>query len=340
MKKILSVFTCGILAACACNESQWEQVEVVSLNEVGYEQKAEVKNDVVIQVEPTPVLAQQEVKACPCAQVQPCQMTPCCQAHVAPAPQPKVTTTKKIITTTTTLEEPCGKPVCEPVVTVHYIPGQSIAGNVDIQVADTNIGLGGYLMKIVSDQVRIYGNAFLDMHILDVKRDQNYVGTIDGDGAAFSLISEWGIMHDLLNQYVVGNLYARAGYNFGFEVKEKVGGDDYMRLQSDGYAILTPGYSVTAQKRIYPSAWFQIRPYASIGVEYDILGAPDTLEYKFAPADSYTKYSVENDPLWMNIGGGVEVLSARGLQFGIDYRYQYNSEIQLHNVRFSGSYRF
>ena len=119
MKKILSVFTCGILAACACNESQWEQVEVVSLNEVGYEQKAEVKNDVVIQVEPTPVLAQQEVKACPCAQVQPCQMTPCCQAHVAPAPQPKVTTTKKIITTTTTLEEPCGKPVCEPVVTVH-----------------------------------------------------------------------------------------------------------------------------------------------------------------------------------------------------------------------------
>ena len=119
MKKILSVFTCGVLAACACNESQWEQVEVVSLNEVGYEQKADVNNDVVIQVEPTYASAQQEVQGCPCAQVAPCQMTPCCQAHVAPAPQPKVTTTKKIITTTTTLEEPCGKPVCEPVVTVH-----------------------------------------------------------------------------------------------------------------------------------------------------------------------------------------------------------------------------
>ena len=118
MKKILSVLTCGILAACACNESQWEQVEVVSVNEVGYEQKAELNNDVV-QVEPTPVVAQQELKICPCAQAKPCQMTPCCQNHVAPAPQPKVTTTKKIITTTTTLEEPCGKPVCEPVVTVH-----------------------------------------------------------------------------------------------------------------------------------------------------------------------------------------------------------------------------
>jgi hypothetical protein len=75
-------------------------------------------------------------------------------------------------------------------------------------------------------------------------------------------------------------------------------------------------------------------------MEYDVLGAPDRLEYKFAFSDSYTKYDVDVSPLWLNIGGGVEVLSARGLQFGIDYRYLYNSEIQLHNVRFSGSYRF
>ena len=221
-----------------------------------------------------------------------------------------------------------------------YIPGQSIDGRVDIDVADTNIGFGAYLMKTVSEKVRLYGNAMVDMHVLDVNRTQNYVDTIDGDGTAFSLISEWGIMHDILNQYVVGNLYTRFGYNFGFDVKEKVGGDDYMRLQSDGYLMLTPGYSLTAQKRIYPSAWFQIRPYASIGVEYDLLGVPDKAEYKFAPADAYTKYNIEIDPLWANIGGGVELLSANGLQFGVDYRYQYNSDIQLHNIRISGSYRF
>ncbi|MBO5946658.1 MAG: hypothetical protein J6Q44_00750 [Alphaproteobacteria bacterium] len=218
--------------------------------------------------------------------------------------------------------------------------GTTQAGNVSIDVADTNVGLGGYLMKILGEKTRLYGNAFLDLHVFDVDRTQNFVDRIDGDGTAFSLMSEWGLMHDILNQYVVGNAYARVGYNFGFDVKEKAAGDDYMRLQSDGYVVLTPGYSLIAQKRIYPSAWFQIRPYASIGVEYDVFGAPDFAEYKFVVADDFTKYDIDIDPLWANIGGGIEMLSARGLQFGIDYRYQYNDAIQLHNIKVSGSYRF
>jgi hypothetical protein len=218
--------------------------------------------------------------------------------------------------------------------------GITQAGNVSIDVADTNVGLGGYLMKILGEKTRMYGNAFLDLHVFDVDRTQNFVDRIDGDGTAFSLMSEWGLMHDILNQYVVGNAYARVGYNFGFSVKEKAAGDDYMRLRSDGYFVLTPGYSLIAQKRIYPSAWFQIRPYASIGVEYDVLGAPDYAEYKFVVADEFTRYDIDIDPLWANIGGGVELLSARGLQFGIDYRYQYNDAIQLHNIKVSGAYRF
>lgn len=221
-----------------------------------------------------------------------------------------------------------------------YLPGQHIAGHVKTKVADTNIGLGGYLMKTLGDKTRLYGNAFLDLHWFDVSRNQNYVASIDGDGTAFSLISEWGLLHDWLNQYIVGNAYARIGYNTGFSITEKAGGDDYMKLESDGYMILTPGYSLTAQKRIYPSAWFQIRPYASIGIEYDVLGAPDEVKYKFAPAHSFTDYDIEIDPLWANIGGGVELLSATGIQVGLDYRYQYNADIQLHNIKISGSYRF
>ena len=147
-------------------------------------------------------------------------------------------------------------------------------------------------------------------------------------------------MHDILNQYIVGNAYARVGYNFGFSLTEKVAGDDYMKMESDGYLVLTPGYSLIAQKRIYPSAWFQIRPYASVGIEYDLLGAPDSLNYKFMYANSFTKYDIDIEPMWMNIGGGVELLSAHGIQVGIDYRYQYNSAIQLHNIKVSGSYRF
>lgn len=221
-----------------------------------------------------------------------------------------------------------------------YRPGEHIAGHVKTKVADTNIGLGGYLMKTLGDKTRLYGNAFLDLHWFDVSRDQNYVASIDGDGTAFSLISEWGLLHDWLNQYIVGNAYARIGYNTGFSITEKASGDDYMKLESDGYMILTPGYSLTAQKRIYPSAWFQIRPYASIGIEYDVLGAPDEVKYKFAPAHSFTDYNIEIDPLWANIGGGVELLSATGIQVGLDYRYQYNADIQLHNIKISGSYRF
>lgn len=216
-----------------------------------------------------------------------------------------------------------------------------IAGHIDTSVADTNIGMGGYMMKILGDKTRLYGNAFLDLHLFDVSRNQTYVdGEITGNGSAFSLTSEWGLLHDWLNQYIVGNMYVRAGYNTGFSVTEKVGGRDYMKMESDGYLMLTPGYSLMAQKRIYPSMWFQVRPYASIGIEYDVLGAPDTAKYKFAAANSFTEYDLNIDPMWANIGGGVEFVSATGIQVGLDYRYQYNQDIQLHNIKISGSYRF
>jgi hypothetical protein len=112
-----------------------------------------------------------------------------------------------------------------------------------------------------------------------------------------------------------------------------------MDLQSDGYFILTPGYSLIAQNRIYTSSWFQIRPNISVGFEYDLAGRPDA-QFKFAMANEYETYKVESDPLCANAGGGVEFLSANGAQFGIDYRYQYNADTQIHKVRLSGSYRF
>ncbi len=221
-----------------------------------------------------------------------------------------------------------------------YVPGESILGQIETNVENMNIGLGGYFIKILGEKTRIYGNAFVDMHIFDISRTQNYVAQISGSGNSFSVISEWGLMHDLLNQYVVGNMYVRAGYNFGFSLSEEADGQDYMDMKSDGYFILTPGYSLVAQKRIYPSTWFQIRPYASVGIEYDVFGVPDSMKYKFALAESYTDYSIDIDPLWANVGGGVEFLSANGIQLGLDYRYQYNPAIQLNNIKVSGSYRF
>lgn len=122
MRKILTVLTCGVLAACSCNETQWDEVDNVVYEDAVYVEPAQMDPAPVVITQdpvyvPTPVYNQPVAEAC-CCQPMPCMhVQPCCQQM--PAPQPKVTTTKKIITTTTTIEEPCNKPVCEPVVTTH-----------------------------------------------------------------------------------------------------------------------------------------------------------------------------------------------------------------------------
>ena len=51
-------------------------------------------------------------------------------------------------------------------------------------------------MKTFAPWARLYGNAYLDMHLIDVERDQNFVSSIDGFGTSFALMSEWGMMHE------------------------------------------------------------------------------------------------------------------------------------------------
>lgn len=122
MRKVLTVLTCSILAACSCSETQWDEVDNVIYDDAVYVEPAPVEAAPVIVAEepvyvPTPVYNQPNTEVA-CCQPMPCMhVQPCCQQM--PAPQPKVTTTKKIITTTTTIEEPCNKPVCEPVVVTH-----------------------------------------------------------------------------------------------------------------------------------------------------------------------------------------------------------------------------
>ncbi len=216
-----------------------------------------------------------------------------------------------------------------------------IDGHIEVNVKNTDIAFGGYMIQTLAPWVRAYGQAAIDVDLLNISKQQTYIdGNISGDGIGLGFSTEWGILHDWLNQYIVGNAYVRMGYNFGTTITEQASGSDYMDIKLDGYFMLTPGYSLTAQKRIYPSMWFQIRPYASIGVEYDVLGTPDAVDYKFAMANKYTEYGSTVDPLWANIGGGVEFLGAFGGQIGLDYRYQYNDTIQLHNIKVSGKYRF
>ena len=213
-------------------------------------------------------------------------------------------------------------------------------GHVDTDVRNLNVGAGAYFIKTLNNKARWYGDAMFDVNFIDVKRDQTWVDRIEGDAFSYGIVGETGLIHDWLNQYIIGNLYLRAGYNFGFDMTEKVGGTDYMNLDFDGRVILTPGYSLTAQKRIYPSSWFQIRPYATVGIEYDLISSPDTMKYKFAVVEPWRDYDIGVDPLWAHAGAGAEFLAVNELHIGLDYRYQYNSNIQMHKVHLSGMYRF
>lgn len=214
-------------------------------------------------------------------------------------------------------------------------------GHVDTDVRNLNIAGGAYFMKTLGIKARWYGDAMLHMNFIDVARDQTWLDNrIEGDAMSFGIVGETGLIHDWLNQYVIGNLYLRLGYNSGFDMTETTGGVDYMNLDFDGRFILTPGYSLTAQKRFYPSAWFQLRPYATVGIEYDLIASPDTMKYKFAVVTPWRDYDIGVDPLWAHIGAGVEFLSVNGVHVGIDYRYQYNANVQMHKVHLSGMYRF
>lgn len=214
-------------------------------------------------------------------------------------------------------------------------------GKVKTDIVDTNVSGGLYLLQILDQDFRLYINGLIGLDLIDVEREQNYFSKIKGNGTSLSITSEWGLMHNIAYQYIVGNFFLRGGYNFGLSLNQRFkSGNTYSDIEGDGHLMLTPGYSLMFNKRIYTSYWFQIKPHLSIGVEYDVLGNPGITEFKFANATDYTEYNTSIGKFWTNSIAGIELLSANGWQAGIDYRYYYNQDIQAHNIRLSGSYRF
>lgn len=214
-------------------------------------------------------------------------------------------------------------------------------GKVKTDIVDTNVSGGLYLLQILDQDFRLYINGLIGLDLIDVEREQNYFSKIKGNGTSLSITSEWGLMHNIAYQYIVGNFFLRGGYNFGLSLNQRFkSGNTYSDIENEGHLMLTPGYSLMFNKRIYTSYWFQIKPHLSIGIEYDVLGNPGITEFKFANATDYTEYNTSIGKFWTNSIAGIELLSANGWQAGIDYRYYYNQDIQAHNIRLSGSYRF
>lgn len=214
-----------------------------------------------------------------------------------------------------------------------YIRGIGDAGNTDVR--DLNGGVNLYFLKTLNRYMRFYGNGAFDMHFWNVQRDD-----AKGDAVSYAATAEFGLIHDWLNQYIMGNLYLRSGYNFGFDITERAAGADVAAADFDGFVVLTPGYSLIAQKRIYPSAWLEMRPYVTAGAEYDFFGVPDSVSWKLMGNSTWSNYDTKLNPLWVNGGAGIEFLGVRGWHIGLDYRYMFNSDIQMHKLWLDMKYRF
>jgi hypothetical protein len=216
----------------------------------------------------------------------------------------------------------------------------SVMGGRDTTAKSTSVNVGGYIISKFSDAAQLYISGNFYSHKLGVDRTQNYVADIGGDGQSSGFGGEIGIIHLISGQYVVGNLSARFVRNDGFEFKETSGGQDYMSLKQDAYTTLAPGYSLMLQKRIYLQPTFIMRPYLSVGAEYEIIGMGEKIRYKFASSGAYSDYKIDASPLWVTGKAGLEFLTISGLQFGVGYGYHHNSAIRTHNLHLGASMRF
>jgi hypothetical protein len=218
-----------------------------------------------------------------------------------------------------------------------HTPGGYSAEN--IEISNTGAGFGAYMMGRLGQQARAYGRAGLNLDLFRIEREQPGMDSISGSGTAFALFGEAGILHNIYLQYFLGNLYVRGGYNMGLDVTENIGFDTYMVLQHDGHFLLTPGYELIMQRRLYTSTWVFLRPYAAVGVEYDVMGL-DNLQYRRSNTLQLTDYEIDINPVWVTGRAGLELVSAGGGSVGIEAEYKHNEIVRMMAARISTTLRF
>jgi len=218
--------------------------------------------------------------------------------------------------------------------------GKRVPGKREVVANDATISVGGYLLARMIPKAWAYISGNYHMHTLTLTREQNFMGDISGTGAATSVTGEVGITHSLYGQEAIGNVFVRAGMNQGMTLEEKVGEAMYMDMKQKAYTTVAPGYILTFQKRMYLNPTFIMRPYMSVGGEYEAIGMGDTVQYRLGGSDEYSDYKLTTDPMWITGKVGAEFLMSNGTQFGIGYEYHHNAMIQTHNVRFGGNISF
>lgn len=217
---------------------------------------------------------------------------------------------------------------------------KSITGGRNTKASGTSVNAGGYMIYKMADSAQLYISGNFYSHKLGLDKTHDYMANIGGDGQSSGFGGEIGIIHSISGQYMVGNVSVRFAQNKGFEFSETAGGADYMSIKQDKYATVAPGYSLMLQKRIYLQPTFIMRPYLSVGGEYEIVGMGDRIEYMFASGDAYSDYKIDTSPLWLTGRAGVEFLTIGGLQFGVGYGYHHNAAVKTHNAHFGMSMRF
>jgi hypothetical protein len=213
--------------------------------------------------------------------------------------------------------------------------------NREIKSEVTTITLGGYLMSKMESGARVYISANGHAHSLTTSRTQDMLPEVTDTVNATSFTGEIGVVHHISEQAITGNLFARFVQNSGFNLTTGTeGGEDFMDIVQDQYMTFAPGYSLTFQRRIFMSPTFIMRPYLTVGAEYEVMGMDNKILYKFAISDDYSEYELDYSPLWAKGQVGLEFLSISGVQFGMGYGFHYNQAIQMHNINISASMRF
>jgi len=204
-----------------------------------------------------------------------------------------------------------------------------------------NFGLYG--TYDLNNIVRLYANANLALHMVDLKTDMSIIGQTTSDISTVDTTLDIGILHKIAGTYMTGRGYLMFGMLGGYDFTQQYKNQDFMDIRTDNNLVFAPGYELLIGKDIWFSVNSFIRPALRIGVEYDVLGNMGThhLDFKFSDVNIWRKWEFdESNPLWLRMGGQIDFSFIVGTNISVGYEVLKNGDFKTNVFRLNGVYRF
>jgi hypothetical protein len=225
-----------------------------------------------------------------------------------------------------------------------YVVGATIsAASIDAGGVDGSVfSIAGYGTKRLDGMnTAVYAKAGMSFNSFKVYDNHYIAGDMKSDSSSIDLTVESGLMHRIYDRYVSGRLFGTAGMFGGFDLTKKTQQGEFMNIKSPSEFGLSAGYELSFGKDIYPSQTMKIRPFAKVGVEYELLGRAVDTKFQFVGADKFRNWTGEEiKPLWLRYGAGVDFAMQRGIQMSIGYDIIDNGEWSAGVLKINGRARF